>query len=154
MAEATTSSTRAERAANLFDLRRIIGGLFVVWGVLLIILGLTDDTREANKAAGININLYAGIGMLIFGIAFVIWALTRPLGTELREAEPDEQAGSPHRAAPRGVDAAALGSQEARRRVRGDRQGTGGGGDPRGQEGGDRGPRTAPPPPGAGGPRP
>jgi hypothetical protein len=129
MAE-TTTSTRAERAANLFDLRRIIGGVFVVWGVLLIILGLTDSTKEANKAAGININLYAGIGMLIVGIVFVVWALTRPLGTELREAEPDEQAGSPHRAAPRGVDAAALGSEQARRRVRGDREGTGGSGDP------------------------
>jgi hypothetical protein len=129
MAEAPTS-TRAERAANLFDLRRIIGGLFVVWGVLLIILGLTDSTAEANKAAGININLYAGIGMLIVGIVFLVWALTRPLGTELRETEPDEQGGSPHRAAPRGVDAAALGSEQARRRVRGDREGTGGGGDP------------------------
>ena len=26
---------QADRAANLFDLRRIIGGLFVAWGVLL-----------------------------------------------------------------------------------------------------------------------
>src|SRR5215207_1335372 len=82
------STSRAERAANLFDLRRIIGGVFVVWGVLLIILGLTDSEEEANKAAGININLYAGIGMLIFGLIFLAWALTRPLGQELSEAEP------------------------------------------------------------------
>ncbi len=38
MAEQPTSS-RAERAANLFDLRRIIGGVFVAWGVLLVVLG-------------------------------------------------------------------------------------------------------------------
>jgi uncharacterized oligopeptide transporter (OPT) family protein len=82
-----TTTSRAERAANLFDLRRIIGGVFVVWGVLLIILGLTDSEEEANKAAGININLYAGIGMLIVGAIFVIWALTRPLGRELAESE-------------------------------------------------------------------
>src|SRR5439155_1597423 len=97
---------------------------------LLTILGLTDSPAEANKAAGININLYAGLGMLIVGAIFITWALTRPLGAELRETEADEQGGSPHRAAPRGVDAAALGSQEARRRVRGDREGTGGGREP------------------------
>src|SRR3954467_8297613 len=91
MAEATTSSTRAERAANLFDLRRIIGGVFVVWGVLLIILGLTDSPVEANKAAGININLYAGIGMLVVGSIFLAWAFTHPLGRELAEAS--EEAG-------------------------------------------------------------
>jgi hypothetical protein len=66
MSQPTT--TRVERAANLFDLRRIIGAVMTVWGVLLIVLGLTDSTEEANKAAGININLYAGIGMLIVGI--------------------------------------------------------------------------------------
>jgi hypothetical protein len=81
----TTSKT--ERAANLFDLRRIIGGVFGVWGVLLIILGLTDSEEEANKAAGININLYAGIGMFVVGAIFLTWALTRPLGTALAETD-------------------------------------------------------------------
>jgi hypothetical protein len=118
------TTSRAERAANLFDLRRIIGGVFLVWGVLLIILGLTDSEEEANKAAGININLWAGIGMFVVGAIFIVWALTRPLGTELREAGDDEPGGSPAHAAPRGVDAAALGSEQSRRTVRGDRQGT------------------------------
>jgi hypothetical protein len=118
------TTSRAERAANLFDLRRIIAGVFLVWGVLLIILGLTDSEVEANKAAGININLWAGIGMFVVGAFFLTWALTRPLGAELREADEDERAGSHTHAAPRGVDAAALGSEEARRRVRGDREGT------------------------------
>jgi hypothetical protein len=77
---------RAAKAANLFDLRRIIGGLFTVWGVLLIILGATDSEAEANKAAGININLYAGIGMLIFGLLFLLWAFTRPLSADLADA--------------------------------------------------------------------
>jgi hypothetical protein len=123
------TTSRTERAANLFDLRRIIGGVFVVWGVLLTILGLTDSEAEANKAAGININLLAGIGMLVVGVIFLAWAFSRPLGSELREAEPDEPAGSSRHAAPRGVDAAALGSQQSRRRARGDREGTGGPGD-------------------------
>jgi hypothetical protein len=128
MSQPTT--TRVERAANLFDLRRIIGGVMVVWGVLLTILGATDSPQEANKAAGININLYAGIGMLIVGILFLVWAFTRPLGTALREAEEDEGSGSPERAAPRGVDAAALPSQHVRRGTRSDRERSGGSGDP------------------------
>ena len=79
----STEQSRTERAANLFDLRRIIGGLFTVWGVLLIILGATDSQAEIDKAAGININLLAGVAMLIFGVAMLIWAFTRPLGREL-----------------------------------------------------------------------
>ena len=42
--------SRTERAANLFDLRRIIGGLFVVWGVLLVILGLIGMGDVENAA--------------------------------------------------------------------------------------------------------
>jgi hypothetical protein len=76
-----TPSTR--KAANLFDLRRIIGGLFVVYGVLLAVLGLFDSQEEIDKAAGVNINLWAGLGMLIFGLLMITWALTRPLGDEL-----------------------------------------------------------------------
>jgi hypothetical protein len=91
MSQPTT--TRAERAANLFDLRRIIGGVMTVWGVLLIILGLTGSVVEKNKAAGININLFAGIGMLVLGLLFLLWAFSRPLGTQLAEAEASDETG-------------------------------------------------------------
>ncbi len=80
-----------------------------------------------------NINLYAGLGMLAVGLLFLLWAFTRPLGEELREAEEGEHKGSPSAAAPHGVDAAALASEKSRRRVRGDREGTGGPPDPGGQ---------------------
>ena len=133
MSSETTSASRAERAANLFDLRRIIAGVFLVWGVLLIILGVTEGDAEIEKAAGININLYAGIGMFVVGVIFLVWALTRPLGEELRETGPDEPGGSPTHAAPRGVDAAALASEESRRRARGNREGTRRPDDPGGQ---------------------
>ena len=83
-----TPSTR--RAANLFDLRRIIGGLFVVYGLLLTVLGLFDSQEEIDKAAGVNINLWAGLGMLVFGLLMIAWALTRPLGDELVDQASDE----------------------------------------------------------------
>ena len=90
MSTEPTTEDRAERAANLFDLRRIIGGLFTVWGVLLIILGATDSQAEIDKAAGININLWGGIGMLVFAALFVLWARLRPIAVPV-EDEPTEQ---------------------------------------------------------------
>src|SRR4051794_13375966 len=92
---------RVERAANLFDLRRIIGGVFTAWGVLLIILGLFDSQEEIDKAAGLNINLYAGIGMLIVGLLFLLWAFPRPLGKELTESEQASSSGGSDDKGPR-----------------------------------------------------
>jgi hypothetical protein len=122
---------RLMQAANLFDLRRIIGGLFILYGVLLTILGITDSDAEIQKAAGVNINLWAGLGMLVVGALFLIWAFTRPLGEELQEAEQGEGGENPQRAAPRGTDAAALASHQRSGRSRSDRDRPGGRGGPR-----------------------
>jgi hypothetical protein len=78
---------REAQAANLFDLRRIIGGLFVLYGVVLTIVGLGDSDAEIDKAAGVHINLWAGLGMLALGLFFIAWALLRPLGKQLQEEE-------------------------------------------------------------------
>jgi len=83
--EAEIDAHRAARAANLFDLRRLIGGLFVIYGVILVVLGLGESDAEIDKAAGININLYAGLAMLVFGLLFIAWALWRPLSAQLEE---------------------------------------------------------------------
>ena len=45
-------------ASRLFDLRTIIGALFVLYGVILIIAGLFDTAAEISKAAGIRINIW------------------------------------------------------------------------------------------------
>jgi hypothetical protein len=78
---------REMQAANLFDLRRIIGGMFLLYGTVLTIVGLADGKAEIAKAAGVHINLLAGIGMLVLGALFVAWGLWRPLGEQLAEAE-------------------------------------------------------------------
>lgn len=69
-------------ASKLFDLRYLIGGLMGVYGVLLIIVGLADSQAEVDKAAGIRINLWMGLGMLALGLLFLLWARTRPLKIE------------------------------------------------------------------------
>jgi hypothetical protein len=73
---------RAAKAARLFDIRRLIGGLFVIYGAILTVLGLGESDASIAKSADINVNLYAGIGMLIMAFCFIAWALWRPLGEE------------------------------------------------------------------------
>ena len=87
MAEQNDDETRA---ADLFDLRRIIAGLFIVYGIILTIVGLLDGKEEVARAAGLRINLIAGLGMLALGAFFLAWALLRPLGRQLEEADRDE----------------------------------------------------------------
>jgi xanthine/uracil/vitamin C permease (AzgA family) len=66
-------------ASKLFDLRYLIGGLFTLYGIVLVIVGLTDSKSEIHKAAGVHINLWTGLGMLAVGVIFLAWARLRPL---------------------------------------------------------------------------
>ena len=87
-AENAEEESRAERAANLFDVRRFIGGLFVLYGLILFVLGIGASDAEVEKAAGVNVNLWTGLAMLVVGALFLAWAFARPLGEELAESEP------------------------------------------------------------------
>jgi hypothetical protein len=72
----------AARIANRFDIRRIIGGLFVLYGVVLTITGIVGSDEVKNKAAGVNVDLWTGLGMLVVGVLMIVWALTRPVAPE------------------------------------------------------------------------
>jgi hypothetical protein len=87
-AEAEADAERAAKAARLFDIRRLIGGLFLIYGVILTVLGLGESDASIAKSADINVNLYAGIGMLIMSACFIAWALWRPLGEDEEASEP------------------------------------------------------------------
>ncbi|MEV7992541.1 hypothetical protein AB0O67_11595 [Streptomyces sp. NPDC086077] len=76
--EVTELEGRSATAARLFDIRRIIGGLFVLYGVIVTITGLTDGDAAIDKAEGININLWTGLGMLLLGLFFLTWLKLRP----------------------------------------------------------------------------
>ncbi|MEU6115775.1 hypothetical protein ABZ840_14775 [Streptomyces sp. NPDC047117] len=69
---------KSATAARLFDVRRIIGGLFVLYGVIVTIAGLTASDADLKKAQDININLWTGLGMLILGVVFLLWMKLRP----------------------------------------------------------------------------
>ncbi|MEV4867366.1 hypothetical protein MRBLMF1_008949 [Streptomyces ossamyceticus] len=70
---------RSTTAARLFDIRRIIGGLFVVYGVIVTLAGFTASDAEIDKAEGVNINLWTGLGMLALGGFFLAWLWLRPI---------------------------------------------------------------------------
>jgi hypothetical protein len=86
-AEDERGAGREQRAANLFDIRRIIGGLFLLYGVVLVVLGLDASDADISRAHGINVNLAVGIALLVIASLFIAWALLRPLGRELEAAE-------------------------------------------------------------------
>jgi hypothetical protein len=69
----------AARAANKFDIRRIIAALFALYGVVLVVAGIVGSHHVKTKAAGINIDLWTGIGMLVFAVVMLAWALLRPV---------------------------------------------------------------------------
>lgn len=75
----TTEAERRSAAARRFDLRRVIGGLFLVYGLIVTGIGLFDSTAEIDKAQGVRINLWAGLAMLAFGLAFLLWQWLRPV---------------------------------------------------------------------------
>ena len=77
---------RDVRAANLFDIRRIIGGLFLLYGITLTVLGLDASDADLRRADGVNVNLLVGIVLLVMSACFIAWALWRPLGRELERA--------------------------------------------------------------------
>ena len=79
---------RAARLANRFDIRRLIGAVFLLYGLILTVLGVFGSSQVKNKAAGLNIDLWAGIGMLVFAALMIAWALLRPV-----EPDPPEQRG-------------------------------------------------------------
>ena len=76
------NEAQRSRAARLFDVRRVIGGLFVVYGVIVTLLGIFDDPAEIDKAQGVRINLWMGLAMLVLGGLFLLWQWWRP--TEVR----------------------------------------------------------------------
>jgi hypothetical protein len=77
---------------SAFDVRLIIALLMGLYGLVITIMGLgftTDD--EIDRAAGVNINLWAGIGMLAVAAAFLAWAMIRPLRIPEPDPEPADQ---------------------------------------------------------------
>jgi hypothetical protein len=70
---------RSGTASKLFDIRAVIGGLFVFYGVLIGLIGVFASEADIHKAQGVNINLWTGASMFVVGALFFLWLKLRPL---------------------------------------------------------------------------
>ncbi len=69
---------KVSSAARLFDVRRVIGGLFLVYGVIVTLMGIFESKSELDKAQGVRINLWMGLGMLALGVLMLVWLRLNP----------------------------------------------------------------------------
>jgi xanthine/uracil/vitamin C permease (AzgA family) len=76
----------ASKISRLFDIRLIVGGLLTLYGIILLIRSAFDSSADIHKAAGIRINLWTGLGMLVVGLLMLTWMRLRPL----QPPEPDD----------------------------------------------------------------
>ncbi|TRV73953.1 hypothetical protein FKN01_25665 [Streptomyces sp. 130] len=76
--EVSDLEQKSATAARLFDIRRIIGGLFVVYGIIVTIAGISPSDEDLKKAQGVHINLWTGLAMLALGLFFLVWMKLRP----------------------------------------------------------------------------
>ncbi|QIS05686.1 hypothetical protein F5X71_28275 [Nocardia brasiliensis] len=76
----------------LFDIRTIVGALLGSYGIILVITGLVHDTAaEEAKTGGVNVNLWAGIGMGVVAVLFLAWAVLRPVAVPEQAPAPEEE---------------------------------------------------------------
>ncbi|MEV0794328.1 hypothetical protein [Kribbella sp. NPDC050459] len=79
-----------KKKSGAFDIRIVIAALVGIYGLVLTVLGLVEKQAEIDKAAGININLWGGLGMLLFTVLFVLWARLRPIVVPVEETSAGE----------------------------------------------------------------
>jgi hypothetical protein len=69
-----------KHAAGAYDVRNVIAGLIGFYGVVLVIMGIFSHSEDdAARTGDVNANLWAGIGMVVFGLAFAVWTKLRPV---------------------------------------------------------------------------
>ena len=87
--------TGTDLLAKLFDLRTFTGVLFLIFGLIVTIVGLGASDADIQKAAGMNLALILGVIMLAMGVIFIVWLLARPPqllhGHEMSEDDLPEQ---------------------------------------------------------------
>jgi hypothetical protein len=68
------------RKAGLFDIRTFIAALLGFDGVVILLMGLFgDQSTTAEQEPPININLVAGLGLIIAAVIFETWKRLRPV---------------------------------------------------------------------------
>ena len=88
--EPIAGDDRVSAAARLFDVRRVIGGLFTLYGVIVTLIGAFDSRAEIEKAQGVRINLWMGLAMLALGLLMLLWLRLSPPAPSPPPADPPD----------------------------------------------------------------
>jgi len=56
------------------DVRWPIGGMFSIFGAILTVYGLVSNRAMYEKSLGINVNLWWGLVLLVFGLVMLWFA--------------------------------------------------------------------------------
>ncbi len=95
--QAAPSPSGQRHQAGAFDIRTFIAALIGIYGVVLLVVGILGTSQaDLRKAGGTNVDLWAGIAMMVFAAAFQIWARLRPVvvdEAELQEGSEEESDG-------------------------------------------------------------
>jgi hypothetical protein len=87
-----SDGTERAHKAGAFDMRNFIAGLLGLYGIILVIYGIIGSSDvQLKKSDGLNINLFAGIGMLVVAIAFITWARLRPVVVPAHVEDPEAE---------------------------------------------------------------
>ena len=87
MSEAMTQETRRKQRGwhlpisteLVLDLRTWISAMFVTFGTMLAVYGAFFATPEdLAKGAGLNLNLWTGVGLIVVALLFALWLLAKP----------------------------------------------------------------------------
>lgn len=62
------------------DVRFPIGGMFTIVGALLVIYGLVSPAELYQRSLGINVNLWWGLVLLVFGLVMLWFAVRASAG--------------------------------------------------------------------------
>jgi hypothetical protein len=71
------------------DIRLPVGAIFAIYGVMLVVWGFTSgDLEPRHMINGINVNIWSGIGMFVFGAVMLVLARRSPTGPRSTSEQP------------------------------------------------------------------
>lgn len=71
------------------DIRLPIGLMFTVLGLLLFVAGLIQDQSVFQRSLGLNVNLWWGLVMLVFGVVMFLLGRRGTATARLTEESPE-----------------------------------------------------------------
>jgi hypothetical protein len=67
------------------DIRFPIGFMFTITGLIITVWGLVSSPEIYKKSLNVNINLWTGLAMLVFGLLFLLMSIAAQVKNKKQE---------------------------------------------------------------------